>query len=114
MVLWELFREGLHEVPSSLRSVSHSLCGVIDVATRVSAHQKRCVLFGDIVVYSKQGHGTGVEILGHILQSVIAKSNLHWLVDVQHVNLVVPRPFVQIGRIGVGMNIARAVAVQET
>jgi hypothetical protein len=47
-------------------------------------------------------------VLCPVVQDIVGKPGLIWLVDVEHINLIVPGPRVQSSRIGVDVDIARA------
>lgn len=53
------------------------------------------------------------KILSDGLQPIIAESNLYWLVNVEHIRVFVPAPFIQIDGVGIRMDVARAIPIQQ-
>ncbi len=94
-------------MPHGPRSVGRPVCSVVGVLRREGADIEGVVLFWDPVREVLDGN---FELIGSaVTGDIIGKADLVWLVYVQHVDFVVPRPGVQVCRIGVIVDHARPI-----
>lgn len=90
----KFLRKCLHEVPSSLRSISNAASGVVAILTWIRSQEMGRVNFRDNVVY--QSDLIFGKVFRGIVEGVVTETGLNGLVQVKHVDFVVPRPFVQV------------------
>lgn len=97
LVSWEFREPSLSKVPQGMCSMHSGLCSRFQGLAAHSTNEKGIVLLGNSVSeIGRLNVATFVfwcsEIDGDVCQDIVREPDLSWLIEVQHVYLVVPRP----------------------
>jgi hypothetical protein len=113
LVPWELSEPSLGKVPQRVRSMHSRVSGLPQRLATHRANIKGVILLRNAVGEVCWDHlfefALLEEVYSDIGEDVVREANLGRLVKIEHVHLVVPRPWVQVGRVRVCTDKTRAV-----
>ena len=122
LVRGELEEEGLRKVPQRVRRLGGAVGGVAELLAGQRADAQRAVGLGHAALGEVRGRDLDAARLlrlvaqgdGAVCGFVVREAHLHGLVDIQHVDVVVPAPGVEARGRGVGIDEAGAVLLEHS
>lgn len=118
LVVRELGEESLSKVPQSMGSIGSAVGGRVLVLARVGTEPGSQIALGNALREISRDDGlavlTAVQVDSDIGGDVVRETNLVGLVNVEHVDVVVPAPWVVDSRLGVFSDEARAVLLEQS
>ena len=108
LVSGKVLKPDLSKVPKGPSCVCRAIgTGVEELAWK-GAHEEGVILSRHSTGEVRNDHGTGSvrQILRPVCKDIVRKPSLIWLVNVQHIDFVIPRPGIEGGRIGIKVDVA--------